>query len=84
MRKARQMLELPETPDTEWLGFRPTLPDALPVIGYSVISEYVLFAFGHQHIGLTLSGITGNIIAELASGEEPSHNIKPFSSRRFF
>ena len=82
-RKAREMLDLPEKPDQEWLGFRPTLPDSLPVIGYSIASEYVLLAFGHHHIGLTLAGITGKIIAELANGEEPSHRIKAFSPRRF-
>ena len=83
-RKARAMLELPGQPDQQWLGFRPTLPDALPVIGYSSGSAYVLFAFGPQHIGLTLAGITGKLIAELASGEQPSHEITPFSPRRFF
>ena len=81
--KARQMFELPEQPDQEWLGFRPTLSDALPVIGYSSTSENILFAFGHNHLGLTLSGITGKLIAELANGEEPGHNIEPFSPRRF-
>ena len=73
----------PDPPDQEWLGFRPTCPDSLPVIGYSTVSEYILFAFGHHHLGLTLSGITGKLIAELANEEEPSHNIKPFSPRRF-
>jgi len=82
-RKAREMLDLPAQPDQEWLGFRPTLPDSLPVIGFSMTSEYVLLAFGHHHLGLTLAGITGKIIAELANGEEPSHNIAAFSPRRF-
>lgn len=82
-RKAREMLELPEQPDQEWLGFRPTCPDSLPVIGYSTTSEYMIYAFGHQHLGLTLSGITGKLVAELANGEDPSHNITPFSPRRF-
>ncbi|MDH3857224.1 MAG: FAD-binding oxidoreductase [Gammaproteobacteria bacterium] len=82
-RKAHEMFELPEHPDQEWLGFRPTCPDALPVIGYSTASEYILYAFGHHHLGLTLAGITGKLIAELANGEEPSHNITPFSPRRF-
>jgi len=82
-RKARQMLELPEKPDQEWLGFRPTCPDSLPVIGYSTSSEYIIYAFGHHHLGLTLSGITGKLVAELANGEDPSHNITPFSPRRF-
>ncbi|MDH3537446.1 MAG: FAD-binding oxidoreductase, partial [Gammaproteobacteria bacterium] len=31
-RKAHEMLELPDKPDQEWLGFRPSCPDALPVI----------------------------------------------------
>jgi glycine/D-amino acid oxidase-like deaminating enzyme len=82
-RKAKQMFDLPQQPDQEWLGFRPTLPDALPVIGYSTSSENILFAFGHQHIGLTLSGITGKLISELINGEEPSQDIKPFSPQRF-
>jgi len=83
IRKGQEMFDLPERPDQEWLGFRPTFPDALPVIGYSVMSEYVLFAFGHHHLGLTLSGITGKLIAELINHEEPSLNIRPFSPRRF-
>jgi D-amino-acid dehydrogenase len=82
-RKAQQMFDLPEAFDQQWLGYRPTLPDALPVIGFSVGSEYIMFAFGHHHIGLTLAGITGKLIAELANHEEPSHNITPFSPRRF-
>jgi D-amino-acid dehydrogenase len=82
-RKAHEMFELPAQPDEEWLGFRPSCPDALPVIGYSTVSEHILYAFGHQHLGLTLAGITGKLIAELANGEEPSHNIAPFSPRRF-
>lgn len=83
MNRGRQMFELPDRPDQEWMGYRPTLPDALPVIGYSLASEYVLYAFGHQHIGLTLSGITGKLISELINGETPSHDIRAFSARRF-
>ncbi len=80
---SRQMFELPEQPDQDWLGFRPTLPDSLPVIGYSPASESVLYAFGHQHIGLTLAGITGKLISELINDEPLSHDIKPFSPQRF-
>jgi D-amino-acid dehydrogenase len=83
VRKSKEMFDLPEKPDQEWLGFRPTLPDALPVIGYSPYSEYILFAFGHHHLGLTLAGITGKLIAELLNGEQLSHKIGAFSSQRF-
>jgi D-amino-acid dehydrogenase len=82
-RKAQEMFDLPAKPDQEWLGFRPTLPDSLPVIGYSSGSEYVLLAFGHQHLGLTLAGITGKIIAELVNGEKPGHNMTPLGPQRF-
>ena len=82
-RKASEMLPVSGQPDREWLGFRPTLPDSLPVIGHSTLSTRVLLAFGHQHIGLTLAGITGKLIAGLAAGNQPDLDLKPFSPRRF-
>ncbi len=82
-RKAHEMLDLPEQPDSEWLGYRPTCPDSLPVIGFSTVSEYIIYAFGHQHIGLTLAGITGKLVAELAQGEQPALDIGAFSPSRF-
>ena len=82
-RKAGEMFDLQTQPDQEWLGFRPSFPDALPAIGYSPHSEYILFAFGHQHLGLTLAGITGKLVAELINKETPSLNLKPFNPARF-
>jgi D-amino-acid dehydrogenase len=82
-RKAGQMFNLPNQPDQEWLGFRPTLPDALPVIGHSPVSERITFAFGHHHLGLTLAGITGKLISELVNNEPLSLDISAFSPDRF-
>ena len=70
-------------PASDWLGFRPTLPDALPVIGRSPRSPHVLYAFGHQHVGWTLGGITGRLVAELATRREPSVDLAPFRVDRF-
>jgi len=81
--KANEMFNLEEKPQQTWLGYRPTLPDALPVIGQSVQSPHIYYAFGHQHIGLTLAGITGKLISELVTGEAPSVDISPFSAKRF-
>lgn len=67
----------------DWLGFRPTLPDALPVIGKSSKFENVLYAFGHQHIGWTLGGITGRVVAAMAVGKNPGVDLDPFSPKRF-
>ncbi|MDJ0956604.1 MAG: FAD-binding oxidoreductase [Arenicellales bacterium] len=70
-------------PDDTWLGFRSTFPDALPVIGVSHKSNNILFAFGHQHVGLTLGGATGKIIADLVEGREPPIDLRPYSPARF-
>ena len=67
----------------DWLGFRPTMPDALPVIGRSARTPGVLYAFGHQHVGWTLGGITGELIAELAQGKQPSIDLEPYALDRF-
>ena len=66
-----------------WLGFRPTLPDALPVIGRSTINPALIFAFGHHHLGLTLGGITGQLVSEIASRTSPTIDLGPYRPERF-
>lgn len=83
-RKSHEMFGDLGAPDNSWLGHRPTMPDSLPVIGVSPASNRIFLAFGHQHIGLTLGGITGKIVTELARGRIPYCNIADFSPRRFF
>lgn len=71
-------------PSNDWLGFRPSLPDALPVIGRSrKFPDSVYYAFGHQHVGWTLGGITGQLVAELVQGKELSIDVTPYSLDRF-
>jgi len=67
----------------QWMGFRPSLPDSLPVIGRSRPSPHILYAFGHGHLGLTQSAGTGKLIAELVTGAAPSLDLAPFSPQRF-
>jgi len=50
---------------TPWMGFRPSLPDSLPVID-RVCDGKVLLAFGHQHLGLTQAAVTAEWVGELA------------------
>ena len=54
-----------------WLGFRPTLPDAMPVIGPSKKNKKIFYAFGHQHIGWTLAAVTGKVMTELVNDKKP-------------
>ena len=68
---------------SEWMGFRPSLPDHLPVIGRSPDSPDLFYAFGHQHLGLTLAGVTADAIAALAADREPAVDLTPFRIDRF-
>ena len=74
---------LPEHHEDEWLGFRPTLPDYLPVIGSSKNYDNVYYTFGHHHLGWTLGAISGKIISKMISEEKTNLNLQPYSSLRF-
>ncbi|MDH0300493.1 MULTISPECIES: FAD-dependent oxidoreductase [unclassified Pseudomonas] len=54
---------------TPWMGFRPSLPDSLPVID-RVADGKVLLAFGHQHLGLTQAAVTAEWVGRLVNGED--------------
>jgi len=73
---------LPEH-ENEWLGFRPTLPDYLPVIGPSKNYKNVFYSFGHHHLGWTLGAISGKIISKMISEEKTNLELDPYSSLRF-
>ena len=76
------MGNLPEHQD-EWLGFRPTLPDYLPVIGSSKKYKNIFYCFGHHHLGWTLGPISGKIISGMIAEENTNLDLKPYSSLRF-
>lgn len=67
----------------QWLGYRPSTPDSLPVIGRSQHSRAVFYAFGHQHLGLTLGPITGRAIAAAVAGRQPEFDLSPYRAERF-
>ena len=72
-----------EDHEDEWLGFRPTLPDFLPVIGPSKNYENVFYSFGHHHLGWTLGAISGKIISKMISEENTNLDLEPYRSVRF-
>ena len=72
-----------EDHEDEWLGFRPTLPDFLPVIGPSKNYENVYYSFGHHHLGWTLGAISGKIISKMIANEKTNLDLQPYSSVRF-
>jgi glycine/D-amino acid oxidase-like deaminating enzyme len=69
--------------EDEWLGFRPTLPDFLPVLGPSLNNKNIVYAFGHDHLGWTLGAITGKIVSGIVAEEKTNLDLSPYSSVRF-
>ena len=66
-----------------WMGYRPSTPDSLPVIGRSPRCRAVVYAFGHGHLGLTLGPITGRLVASLVAGQRPEIDLAPYRADRF-
>ena len=80
---SKDMLDgLPEHED-EWLGFRPSLPDFLPVLGPSKNYKNIFYSFGHHHLGWTLGAISGKIISKMIASENINLDLQPYSSLRF-
>ncbi len=68
---------------TQWMGYRPSLPDSLPVIDHSTRAPGVTYAFGHGHLGLTQSAGTAELVTALVQRQSPPIPMQPFSATRF-
>lgn len=66
-----------------WFGARPTLPDYLPALGRSPRFDNLAYAFGHQHLGLTLAAVTGELLADLCANRPGVVAHAPFDLERF-
>ena len=75
----------PETLDLVelWRGLRPCTPDGLPFLGRSQTYENLVVAAGHAMIGISLGPITGKLVAQVVSGEQPDMNLAALSVERF-
>ena len=81
---ARNLFPLGERLDADpWMGARPCTPDMLPIIGKAPRHANLWFAFGHAHHGLTLSAVTGRLLAEMVTGGTTFVDPAPFSPARF-
>lgn len=90
-RRIRSLLPLARTmlPSLEpeeqsvWLGCRPSMPDSLPVIGWSPRDRDAVLAFGHGHLGLTLGPLTGRLVADMVAGRDPGFDLAPYGTERW-
>jgi len=84
LRKAQAVLPgLQTAGGVAWMGFRPSLPDSLPVIGRAPGAARVIYAFGHGHLGLTQSAATARLVTELALGRPTALDLFPYRAERF-
>jgi len=82
--KAKQFLPgLDPEGGREWMGYRPSLPDSLPVIGKAPSAPCVTYAFGHGHLGLTQAAATGRLVRDLILRQASAVDLTPFSPSRF-
>jgi glycine/D-amino acid oxidase-like deaminating enzyme len=79
----RMLPGLNVSPNTRWMGTRPSTPDSLPVVGTAPRHQNVFFAFGHGHFGLMAAPGTGQVISDLVAQREPRIDITPFRPDRF-
>jgi glycine/D-amino acid oxidase-like deaminating enzyme len=70
-------------PDRDWMGFRPSMPDSLPVIGQSPNCAGVIHAFGHGHIGMTLAPVTARMVCDIVGGRSLAGACAPTRPGRF-
>ncbi|WP_161599052.1 NAD(P)/FAD-dependent oxidoreductase [Aidingimonas lacisalsi] len=66
-----------------WMGFRPTLPDSLPVLDRHPRLANVFLAFGHQHLGLTQAAVSAEWLAESVVYGKHGERLSPFRVTRF-
>ncbi len=66
-----------------WAGLRPKTPDTHPILGSAPHWENVTLATGHNSVGVLLSAITGQTIAELVATTRTPEIIRPFAPGRF-
>lgn len=66
-----------------WRGLRPCSPDGLPYVGRTARFTNLSLATGHAMMGLSLGPVTGQLIADILSGEKPRHEISMLSPDRY-
>ncbi len=84
LHKAAQFLpQLKTEGGQQWMGFRPSMPDSLPVIDHSPKTRNIIYAFGHGHLGQTQAAGTAELVTSLTNGTTPEMPLEAFSATRF-
>lgn len=81
--ETRKLLPSLGEPSTRWMGFRPSMPDSMPVIGPSQSVPELYYAFGHGHLGLSFAALTGYLLLMMIDDRIPPIDPLPYSAARF-
>jgi D-hydroxyproline dehydrogenase len=82
-RGARALFPSLPRPTAQWLGFRSSMPDSVPIIGRARGVPNVVLAFGHGHLGLTLAAVTAELVAAELAGRADAAVMAAYSPRRW-
>jgi len=78
---------LPRLEHTEilqtWTGFRPCTPDSLPFLGRAEPYRNLTVCCGHGHIGMGLAPASGELVAQIVTGQRPDTDVAPFRVDRY-
>ena len=66
-----------------WMGFRPSTPDSLPILGEAPGLPNVFLALGHGHFGMTGGPPSGKIVSSLALRRPATIDPAPYAASRF-
>ena len=71
---ARRLFPALETGEVRyWMGFRPSTPDSLPILGPVARHPGLYLAFGHGHFGMSGGPPSGRLLARLITGAAARH-----------
>lgn len=83
-RGAREYLHLPDPlpPGEPWYGWRPMSHDDAPIIGRTTPDSRTWLATGHGMMGVSMSAGTGQLLADLMTGQATAIDPVPYAVER--
>jgi len=66
-----------------WMGFRPSTPDSLPILGEVAGRPGLFLAVGHGHFGMTGGPPSGRLLSQLMNRQPTAFNAAAYGPQRF-
>jgi D-amino-acid dehydrogenase len=80
---SRMIPAIADTPINDWMGLRPSFPDSLPLFEEIPKHSGLFATLGHSHYGLMMTPKSGQLIAQLVSGNKQNIDLSVYGSQRF-